>query len=553
MANNTKIVFDVQANIEQIKKSANEISTAFENLKLPNTIQKSFSGTFNKLAAEIKNFEAAAGKGFDSLTDAKKGEQSIDNIITLFEKLKIEAKEIKGLPAEKLLPKESLNRLKEYQNLLKQAKNLSLKDNSKDIAKQNTQIQNLTKQYNQAVQALKNNERAITDNIAKYEETSNKIKETKAELTEYNAQYKILRDKGAGNRTAEEQTQFQSLSSKIAAATSSLTKYEKILKDCEDSDKKFAETGNTTQIQIDNLKSSLDEANAALQKIQNSSPITEQEFNKLKQSIKELSEIDVSTLPNNIQVLIQKIKELEAGEGSTDELKNSIVQIATALQEASQQSNNFKQNFTNNVVQAKVEQKQLNSEVEQLKTRLGYFFSLANGVQLFKRAIRDAYESITDLDAAMTEMAVVTNYNIGDLWKKMPEYSKNANELGMKTVDVYKSMVLYTQQGLDAAQAQELSNQTLRMARIAGMEATDATDAMTSALRGFNMELTEASGQRINDVYSNLAAHAAANTEEISDAMMRTASIAHGAGMEFENTAAFLTQMINHATLARVA
>ena len=63
-------------------------------------------------------------------------------------------------------------------------------------------------------------------------------------------------------------------------------------------------------------------------------------------------------------------------------------------------------------------------------------------------------------------------------------------------------------------------------------------------LRGFNMELNEASGKRVNDVYSNLAAHAAANTEEISDAMMRTASIAHGAGMEFETTAALLTQMI---------
>ena len=67
---------------------------------------------------------------------------------------------------------------------------------------------------------------------------------------------------------------------------------------------------------------------------------------------------------------------------------------------------------------------------------------------------------------------------------------------------------------------------------------------MTAALRGFNMELNEASAQRVNDVYSNLAANAAANTHEIADAMTRTASIANAAGMEFETTAAFLTQMI---------
>ena len=67
---------------------------------------------------------------------------------------------------------------------------------------------------------------------------------------------------------------------------------------------------------------------------------------------------------------------------------------------------------------------------------------------------------------------------------------------------------------------------------------------MTAALRGFNMELNETSAQRVNDVYSNLAANAAANTHEIADAMTRTASIANAAGMEFETTAAFLTQMI---------
>jgi TP901 family phage tail tape measure protein len=45
----------------------------------------------------------------------------------------------------------------------------------------------------------------------------------------------------------------------------------------------------------------------------------------------------------------------------------------------------------------------------------------------------------------------------------------------------------------------------------------------------------------INDVYSNLAAKTAADTEEISIAMSKVASIAHSTGMELETTAAFLT------------
>jgi TP901 family phage tail tape measure protein len=82
------------------------------------------------------------------------------------------------------------------------------------------------------------------------------------------------------------------------------------------------------------------------------------------------------------------------------------------------------------------------------------------------------------------------------------------------------------------------------MAKIAGLDAANATDKMTAALRGFNMELNEASAKRVSDVYSELAAVTAASTQEIANAMTKTASIAHSAGMEFETTAAFLSQIV---------
>jgi TP901 family phage tail tape measure protein len=90
----------------------------------------------------------------------------------------------------------------------------------------------------------------------------------------------------------------------------------------------------------------------------------------------------------------------------------------------------------------------------------------------------------------------------------------------------------------------ELSTQTMRMARVAGLDTAEATDRMTAALRGFNMELNEANAQNIADVYSELAAITASDVDEISSAMTKTASIAASAGMEFETTAAFLSQII---------
>lgn len=186
----------------------------------------------------------------------------------------------------------------------------------------------------------------------------------------------------------------------------------------------------------------------------------------------------------------------------------------------------------------------MKDQVKQLQQSTQYFFSLRNMINLFKRGVREAIDTVKELDAAMTQTAVVTDFSVGDMWERLPEYTKNANALGASVKDMYESATLYYQQGLKGAEVMNIASETMKMARIGGLEAADATDKMTAALRGFNMEINEASAQRVNDVYSNLAAKTASDTEELGTAMQRTASIAASAGMSFEGTAAFLAQAI---------
>jgi hypothetical protein len=60
---------------------------------------------------------------------------------------------------------------------------------------------------------------------------------------------------------------------------------------------------------------------------------------------------------------------------------------------------------------------QFGSELDQVKSRIQYFLGLANAINLVKRAIRSSFSTIKELDKAMTETAVVTNYTIKDMWK----------------------------------------------------------------------------------------------------------------------------------------
>lgn len=78
--------------------------------------------------------------------------------------------------------------------------------------------------------------------------------------------------------------------------------------------------------------------------------------------------------------------------------------------------------------------------------------------------------------------------------------------------------------------------------RIAGMGYAEAADAMTVAVRGFKMEMSEAS--HVTDVYSEVAAISASDTQELAMAMSKTASSAASVGMSFENTTAMIATMV---------
>lgn len=154
----------------------------------------------------------------------------------------------------------------------------------------------------------------------------------------------------------------------------------------------------------------------------------------------------------------------------------------------------------------KTKEQELNSNMEQVQDWLKYFFSMNNVIHLLQRGLQQTIETVKELDAAMTEIAVVTDFSVGDMWDKLPEYTKQAKALGVATADLYTATGLYYQQGLDTNASMAAGVETMKMARIASMDAADATDAMTSAVRGFGMAVDETSTTRVSDVYSELAA-----------------------------------------------
>ena len=265
----------------------------------------------------------------------------------------------------------------------------------------------------------------------------------------------------------------------------------------------------------------------------------------LKKALKDALDIDIS------DDLLKSEQGLESLKNQLNELDNkSLSELIQELSEMginTEQAKQYVEQLTGKMVKLGDSAKDINrtnQEMEQLKNQVLQFFSIGNAVQLFKRAVKSAFDTVKELDATMTETAVVTDFTVSDMWEKLPTYAAEANKLGAAINDLYSSTTLYYQQGLQTKEAMALGIETTKMARIANIEAAEATNLMTAALRGFNMEVNEVNAQKVNDIYSELAAITAADTNEIGIAMSKTASIASSANMEFETTAALLSQII---------
>lgn len=236
---------------------------------------------------------------------------------------------------------------------------------------------------------------------------------------------------------------------------------------------------------------------------------------------------------------------MQNSKASIDDMNKAQQQAATAagnIAGAAAAEDTSLSNMTDSLHETASATEKTSKNFEQLKQRLLMFFSVTSIFSSIRNEIRKTYNDVKELDKSFASIAMVTTYGVQEMWQSYSQYADMASELGQKTNDVIKASALFYQQGLDTNEALALTIDTMKLATLADNDFETATQEMTSAIRGFKMEMDE--GGRVADVYSDLAAHAAATVDDIAQAMARTASIANSAGMSFENTSAFLTQMI---------
>lgn len=505
---------------------------------MPDGIGAGLEKTFSRLAAEFDNFEAIIKTGFDDLGNISKAEKSFGKISNLVNQLSVQASSLTGVDPKKLIPQESLDRLK------------GLEKAWADVRKESEKKTNLDKEIEKQTAEIEEQEKALkklTDQYDKLAAKNKALGSQKGALINSKSAKESRRNEVLTQMTALEGQKGGKSSVEYKALNQEYTQLSQSIRGLETDIRNIDKEINNNKVEMAGLNTQINSSTEAYEKMRTqltnlkNTQITPKGLVELRTEIAKLTGLNINDVPTDLEELQRVINSLT--EKQLEEVAKSLAEIKTNGDVLPGALNPAKESVKG-LGEAGREVTRTANEIENLKKQVLQFFSLTNSVQLFKRAITSALNTVKELDATMTEAAVVTEFDVGDMWEKLPEYSKNAQVLGVSINGMYQATTLYYQQGLKSNEAMELGIETMKMAKIAGMESAEATEAMTAALRGFNMELSEASATKVNDVYSQLAAVTAADTEQIATAMEKTASIAASANMEFETTAALLAQII---------
>ena len=255
----------------------------------------------------------------------------------------------------------------------------------------------------------------------------------------------------------------------------------------------------------------------------------------------------VKQLENTVKEQGERIKELETKIQQITE-KADREQSAPLANEGSNLAISSENQLRANAEAAKMYSDELKrvKDREQMLGKISGILQRWVGIYAAVRLVGNAFRSIKstlqELDKTITEIAIVTDKTQGQLWGQMSSYTSMAKQYASSISGVYQVSQLYYQQGLGQSDVMALTEQTLKMARISGLDYAQATDYMTNAVRSFKMEMEDS--QRVVDVYSAIAASSATSTTELASAMSKTASSAEAVGSSFENTTAMMAVMI---------
>ena len=241
----------------------------------------------------------------------------------------------------------------------------------------------------------------------------------------------------------------------------------------------------------------------------------------------------LSTLTQAYDAMSKAERESAAGK----QLKDKINAVTTELKEAEYATQRFYRNV-GNYKDAATSLEVLGEKASNLK---GLLSSALGGLGIALGG-RELISSMTEVGSSfedqMAKVRAVTNATEEDFAMLREEALRLGGSTRYTATESAEALENLTRNGLSAADATDVLEQTLHLAQANVIELGEAADITTNMLNSFHLEVSDAT--RVADVMSKTSASSATNISLLNEAMKNTAPLAYTLGISFEETNAAL-------------
>lgn len=147
--------------------------------------------------------------------------------------------------------------------------------------------------------------------------------------------------------------------------------------------------------------------------------------------------------------------------------------------------------------------------------------------------VKTMIQNVKDLDASLTDLRIVTGATREETQELLKTYNQMAQQLGSTTANVSTGAVDWLRQGYNEEDARELLTQSMTLSIVGAMDSADATDALTAALKGYQLQVEEASD--VVDKFFKVDMSAATSSSAMATALAKTAANAKLAGLSLDD------------------
>ena len=173
-----------------------------------------------------------------------------------------------------------------------------------------------------------------------------------------------------------------------------------------------------------------------------------------------------------------------------------------------------------------------------IKDKFGYLLSastiLMRSISIFKQMANTAIE----IDTAMNQLQIVTGATDTEMERFLSNAVDLSNELGNNITNVLSSMETFSRLGYSLSEASVLSRQAGILTNVAAVSQDEATTGLTAIIKGFNMQVEDAS--HVADVLTNVGQKYAVSARELMEAFTKSGAALNATGVSFEKSAALI-------------